>query len=147
MVGLNMETRKLEGTKALSVDLARQILSHFNDGKIAIVTDKPLPLLSATRKQWQKIIRQAERKRSSVLNPRKFEIEGELAHLRRMTFTAKSPTDDPQGEVSFATTEQFLQAPPICQTLYITCGIERHELYMLTAWMPPHGLVVFYEDK
>jgi hypothetical protein len=144
MLGLTVETRKLEGNKTLSGDLARHIRSHYREGKIAIVTDRPTALMSAVSKQWHKIIRQTERERSSTLNPRKSMLDEELASLQQVSFSAKLPIYDPQANVCFATANQFLQAPPICRTLYITYGIEKHEQYMLTAWMPPRGLVVFY---
>lgn len=144
MLGLGIENRKLIGSKTLSGDLAVHIQNRYKAGKIAVVADKPTALMSATCRQWRKVIRHAARERSSTLNPRKTELDEELARLQRVTFTAKLPVYDPQADVSFATTEQFLQAPPICCTVYITCGIERHELYLLTSWMPPGGLVVSY---
>jgi hypothetical protein len=144
MLGLGIENRKLVGAKTLSGDLAVHIQHRYKDGKIAIVTDKPTALMSATCKQWQKIIRHVARERSSMLNPRKAELDEELARLKQVTFTAKLPIYDPQADVSFAAVEQFLKAPPICCTLYIACGIERHELYLVTSWMPPGGLVVSY---
>ena len=145
MLGLGIENRKLIGAKTLSGDLAVHIQRRYKAGKIAVATDKPTALMSATCKQWQKVIRHAARERSSTLNPRKAELDEELARLRRVTFTAKLPVYDPQADVSFATVEQFLQAPPICCTLYITCGIERHELYLLSSWMLPGGLVISYD--
>jgi hypothetical protein len=145
MLGLSIENRKLKAGKSLSGDLANHIRHRYNHGKIAIITPKPVPLMSATRKQWQGIIRQIARQRSSTLNPRRIEFDNELMHLQQLAFTAIEPIHDPQSNVSFATIEQFLVAPPICHTLYITCHIEKHELYMATAWIPPHGLVVFYD--
>lgn len=146
MIGLVTESRKLEASKPLSKDLAHHIQAHYRTGKIAIVTDKPVALMSAVKKQWMKIIRQAARERSSTLNPRKLEIGEELERLQHVTFTATPPIYDPQADICFATVEQFIQAAPVCRTLYITCGVERHEQYMLASWMPPHGLVVIYEQ-
>lgn len=122
--------------------LARQI-----QGRVAVVTDRPIPLMSATRKQWLKIIRHVERERSSTLSARRFELTDELAYLKNVTFTAERPIADPQASICFATVEDFLQAPPICNTLYITCQIERHEQYMLASWMPPRSLVVVYDRR
>jgi hypothetical protein len=146
MIGLVTESRRLEKSKPLSKDLARHILTRYRTGKIAVVTDRPISLMSAARKQWMKIIRQTARERSSTLNPRKIEIGEELERLQHVTFTATPPIYDPQADICFATIEQFLQAAPVCRTLYITCGAEKHELYMLASWMPPRGLVVIYEQ-
>lgn len=146
MIGLSVENRKLIGSKTLSGDLAHHILCHYRGGKIAVVADRPLGLMSSVSKKWHELIRQTARERSSTLSPRRMELEEELNRLKRVSFTIEPPIYDPQADVCFATAEQFLQAPPICQTLYITYKIERHEQYMLAAWMPPRGLVVLYGD-
>lgn len=143
MTGLILEERELPDTKTLSWDIAHHILGRHSSGKIAVVTDKPTPLMSAARKQWLKIIRRKERERSSTLR-HKYELTEELERLREVSFTARPPFDDLEADISFATVEQFLQAPPICHTLYITYSIERHEQYLLASWMPPRALVVVY---
>lgn len=115
-------------------------------GKIAVVADRPTALMSAARKQWLKLIRLKQRELSSTLSPqRKLEIAHDLECLRGTTFTSQPPATDPQADILFATVEQFLQAPPICKTLYITGDVARHEQYMLATWMPPGGLVVIYD--
>jgi hypothetical protein len=126
--------------------LAHHILHRYQKGKIAVVTDKPAALMSAVSKQWQRIIRQTARERSSTLNPRKSVLDEELGILQKVTFTAKLPNYDPQADVCFATVEHFLQAPPICQTIYIIGDVQAHERYMLVSWMPPRGLVVIYDE-
>lgn len=146
MTGLYSEKRTLKDTTSLSFDLASHIFGRMVDGKIAVVTDRPTALMSATRKQWLRLIRLKQRGLSSTLSPhRKLEFTHDLECLRSITFTSQPPVTDPQADISFATVEQFLQAPPICKTLYITGGVERHEQYMLASWMPPHGLVVLYD--
>jgi hypothetical protein len=145
MQGLNIEQRRLEGTKTLSADLAQHILRRYYDGKIAVITDRPNVLISSVRKQWLRLIRQKARERSSTLNPRKSELDWELLRLQGVIFTAQLPIYDSHANVCFATIEQFLQAPPVSRTLYITHDIERHELYTVAAWMPAPGLVVIYD--
>lgn len=144
MIGLSSEIRELSGT-TLSHDLTQHMLAHQIQGRIAIVTDRPVPLMSAVRKQWIKIIRHLERERASTLSLRRLELTDELARLKNVTFTVERPISDPQASICFATVEDFLQAPPVCNTLYIACKVERHKQYMLASWMPPHGLVVIYD--
>ena len=144
MIGLSSEIREL-GNTTLSYDLAHHMLARQLQGRIAVVTDRPVPLMSAVRKQWLKIIRHMERERSSTLSVRRLELADELVRLESVTFTAERPINDPQASICFANVEDFLQAPPVCNTLYITRRIERHEQYMLASWMPPRGLVVVYD--
>lgn len=144
MIGLCSEIREL-GDTALSYDLAHHMLARQIKGRIAVVTDRPVSLMSAARKQWLKLLRHIERERSSTLSVRRLELANELTRLKSVSFTAERPITDPQASICFGTVDDFLQAPPICNTLYITCQIERHEQYMLASWMPPRGLVVIYD--
>jgi len=147
MIGLYIEQRALKGTTSLSQDLVGHILRQQRRGRVAIVTNKPITLLGAVRKQWSKTIHRVEREQVSTLGTlRKLQLADELSHLRRTTFTTELPINEPIADIAFATARDFLQAPPTCYTLYITCAIERHERYMLASWMPPHGLVVVYES-
>ncbi len=146
MIGLYSEIREL-GNTTLSYDLAHHMLARQLQGRIAVVTDRPVPLMSAVRKQWLKIIRHMERERSSTLTARRLELTDELERLKNATFTTERPIADPQASICFATVEDFLQAAPVCNTLYIACKVERHEQYMLTSWMPPRSLVVVYDRR
>jgi len=142
--GLIIENRILEDI-AISKILVRDVFERLPAGRIAVVTDKPVAMLSAVRKQWLKLFRQTQRARSSTLDhERQAQISYELAMLQDTTFTADNPLNDPVANVHFATAAQFLAAPPICATLIIVEHIERYELYMLSSWMPRNGKVIIY---
>lgn len=146
MHDLVSEHRELGGV-TLSKDLARHMSKRLAKGKVAIITDRPLPLLSSVRKQWIKLIRLAQRERSSTLNhSRQNEITQEILRLQNATFSIERPIDDPIADICLATIEQSLLAPPVCRTLYVTCNIQRYELHMVTSWMPQGGLVVIYGE-
>lgn len=147
MYGLAVEHRKIEGKMVLSKDLANHMSARQLNGKIAVATEKPTALLSAVRKQWFRLIRQAQRERSSVLGKRyKLNLDHHIERLQKTSFTSKPPIDDPIADIAFATVEQFLLAPPVCCTLYLVGDIGKREQHMLASWMPPHGLVVIYEQ-
>lgn len=146
MIGLYSEKRTIKDSTSLSSDLASHITGRLAHGKIAVVADRPTALMSATRKQWLRLIRLKQREWSSTLSTeRRLELTHDLECLRNATFTSQPPITDPLADISFATVAQFLQAPPICKTLYITGSVERHEQYMLASWMSQSGLVVIYD--
>lgn len=133
---------------ALSVDLARHISQRCIYGKIAVVTSHPQALLSSVRKQWLRLIRLAQRERSSTLDHQRRDSLSEAIHnMRAISFTAKDPADEPLAYVSFATVEQFIATPPQCATLYITEPISKLSQHMLVSWMPRSGRVVVYEQR
>lgn len=144
MHDLIIEKHTLNG-KALSYRLAHDIDRRMSRGKIAVVTEKPMTLLSSTRKQWLKIIRRVRSRRSATLGmPFVAELNARIAEMEELTFTTKLDDNLLNADVLFATAEDFVQLAPICQTIYITYDFEREKLYMLTAWMPRNALVVFY---
>lgn len=133
---------------SLSRDLAEEIRERGVFGKIAVVTDRPIVLLSATRKQWLKLARRTCRDRSSTLNTMKVaRLTQQIAWMQSLRFTASAPTDLLEANITFATAEDFVRVPPVCRTIYITYGFEKENLHMLTSWMPKGGLVVVYEQK
>lgn len=142
--GLIFESREL-GSSALSKVLARDIFERLSRGNIAVVTDKPVALLSAVRKQWLRFVGQARRAQSSTLDrDKRLRATHELIRLQNTVFTAANPASDPIANVYFAAVEQFLLAPPMCPTLVIAGRVERHELYMLSSWMSRGSLVITY---
>jgi hypothetical protein len=145
MHGLYIEKRSLNGKTALSWDLAHHMYVRSH-GKVAIITDKPVALLAATKKQWFKLIRHVQRERASTLNATRIvELSNQAAYMQSMRFTAKPPEDLLDADVVFATADDFVRVPPVCFTVYVTYSFEREQLHMLTSWMPKNGVVVIYE--
>jgi hypothetical protein len=144
MHGLFIENYSLDG-KTLSRQLAKHILADAPQGKIAIVTSKPTALLSSTRKQWFRLIRLTQRERSSTVTAaRKERLAMQLSWMSQLSFTAKPPDDVLEADVTFATADDFVRIPPVCQTIYVTYSFKREKLHMLTSWMPRNGVVVMY---
>lgn len=145
MHDLFVEKRSLKG-KPISWHIARHISSHGLNGKIAVVTDKPEALLSATRKQWLKLLHQTQNERASTLNAARLDmLTGQMLWMQGLSFTCKRPDDLLEADVTFATADDFVRVPPVCPCIYVTYGFEREKLHMLTAWMPRNGLVIIYE--
>jgi len=146
MQGLYIEHR-LKGSSTISEDLAKHLYTRALQGNVAIVTDSPVAMLSAVRKQWLKIERHLRRERSSTLNANKIlELTHQIARMQTIRFTAKAPRDDPMGDVQFATVEDWMAWPPECRTLYVTCQITNEQLHLVTSWMREGGVVVVYEQ-
>ena len=143
--GLIVEHRRPD--IALSVDLSSHISHRHSTGTIAVVTARPEALLSSVSKQWLRLIRRAQRDKSSTLNRQRITSLDELILvMQAISFTARDPADDLPAYVSFATIEQFMVAPPMCTTLYIVEPVTKIEQYMLAGWMRPGGLVVVYGE-
>jgi hypothetical protein len=145
MYALYIEHRSISGKDTLSWDLAHHMYLRSEHDKVIVVTDKPVESLSATRKQWFKLMRKVMRQRSETLNPvRANELTNQITYMQNLRFSAKRPVDDLIADVTFATADDFIGVAPVCNTAYVTAEIERAKLYILTSWMPENGVVVMY---
>lgn len=145
MYALYTELREINGKNLLSWDLAHHLYLRAARDKIIVATDKPTELLSATRKQWFRLMRQAMRQRSSTLNTlRSIELTNQIVYMQSLRFSSKRPMDYLDADVTFATAEDLIKAGPVCRTAYITYEIEKEKQHMLTSWMPTGGVVVMY---
>ncbi len=133
------------GGQSLSWLLARHIYTIGHGGRIAIVTDRPSALLSSTRKQWLRLLRRMQCKRSStIVNSRKKELDDRMLWMKQVTFASRVPDDFLEADVTFATAGDFVRMPPMCQYVFITCDVEPVRLHMLTSWLPENAEVVIY---
>lgn len=145
MQDLYIESRALSGGTLLSWDIAHHMYARGVQGNIAVVTDKPVALMAATRKQWLRLMRQVQRERSSTLNTvRIMELSNQIGWMQRLAFSCKLPEGGLTAGVTFATLEALLKIPPMCSTLYITQHIGSEDTHLLTAWMTKGGVVVTY---
>ncbi|HSW74869.1 MAG TPA: hypothetical protein VLG16_03295 [Candidatus Saccharimonadales bacterium] len=145
MYALYTELREINGKSLLSWDLAHHIYLRTPHDKVIVATDKPTELLSATRKQWLKLMRQAMRQRSSTLNAiRLTEITNQITHMQDLEFSAKRPKGYLYADVTFATADDLIKVAPICGTAYVMYDIGEEKLHLLTSWMPENGVVVKY---
>jgi hypothetical protein len=145
MHGLFIEKYQLEGG-SLARNIARHICSHSQNGKIAVVTDKPEALLPAVRKQWLKLLRQVQNEQAGALNPTRVDmLTQQILWMQELSFTYELPDDLLEADVTLATADDFVRTPPICRCVYVTYSFEREKLHMLTAWMPRNSSVVIYE--
>jgi hypothetical protein len=135
---------QIESAKgALSWQITRCLYLHQYRGKIVIVTNKPAAMLAAVKKQWHKLIRLVQRERSATLDAsRIFELTSQITFMQTLGFSVEG-TDQPTL-ITFNTPEYLLRYPTDCRTLYITVEIDKETAYLITAFMPRHGLVVLY---
>lgn len=141
---LVVEYRSPSGS--LSWDLAQQLSDSGTGGKVAIVAEHPVALLSSARKQWLKLTRRAQRDRSATINTLTVaNLTRRIAWMQSVEFSAKPPDDLLEANFTFATAEDFVRFPPVCPVVYVTYGFEKEKLHMLTSWVPKGGRVVIYE--
>lgn len=142
MHGLILEEDSF-GPNPSTKDLARHLYARMYYGKTVIITIKPVSVIASLRKQWLKLARKVQKERAKTSNAaRVAELSGIVSYMQNLKFTTHYPPDDYAGNVYIATVEEVLRWPPDCRTMYITCDIEREQLYMVTAWMPKGSLVV-----
>lgn len=145
MHGLHIEERHPKSDTLLPWDLAHHMYGRCAQGQVAVVAKEPAKLVQATEKQWMKTARQMQHERATTDDvARIIELARQISYIQCIKFSAEPPDDLLEDDVTFATAEDFLKAPPACPTLYITHELAREQLHMLASWMPTQSLVVLY---
>lgn len=148
MHNLQVELRELRSNMSLSMDLAQQISERSLSGKIVVVAQNPRSSYASVKKQWQRLIRQIEKERSGTLGSVQItKLQNEIRRMRELTFSFSFSNFELDAGVTFASADDLVEMPPICQTIFVTYDFERTKLHLLTSWLPLHSLVVIYENE
>ncbi len=146
MDGLYFEQRTPNGSSALAWDIARHLYTRQLWGKVAIVAEHPTVLASCLGKQWQRVLRQARRERSSTLTvTRLAQLSRDIANVQVMRFSTNP--DNPEATVLILTPDALLSFPPIFHTLYVTYQVDCNQLGRLARVVRRGGLVVAYTPE
>lgn len=130
---------------SLSQDLARHLYMRYGDHKIVIITEKPVVMLSALRKQWVRLTEEVRRARASTLKiDYIMEYDSTLARLRHFQMTVRKPSEAPRCRVFFVPPDHVEYIPNDCRTIYITCPITDADLKNIASHMSPGSLIVRY---
>lgn len=148
MPGFYSEQRSLSAGISLSRDLAQHIFMRGTKNGVVVVAEKPMDVLSTTKKQWHTLTRQVERERASTLKlVRIAELTNQIVWMQEVQFTSKLESILPENSITFATVEDLLVQAPICSTLYITRGVTAEQFRLMTSWMPENSVVIMYNLK
>lgn len=149
MVMPYFELRKqsARGTDSLAADIMRHLHARQHLGKAIIVSDQPIALLAASRKQWLKLARLLQKQRASTLNADKIlKYTHTIAHMQHMRFTARAPLQFPEADVYFLKPEEMGELSPRCYSTYITVTLQSDDCKMLCEQLPTQALVVDYAN-
>jgi len=132
MRGLRVEYRLVDQLP-LSQDIAEHMHANSVYGGVAIVAKHPARLHALLRRQWFELIRTSG---SPALTPQ----------TRQLHFSADLLHSSVAADVTIATADEFLLAPPICRIMYVTYALSNVRLRQITGFMPEQALVVLYEE-
>ncbi len=142
-----IELRKsaARGTDSIAADVMRHLHTREHLGKAVIVTERPLAMLAASRKQWLKISRAIQKQRASTLNADKIlKYTHTIIHMQHMHFSAKSPLEQPDADIYFMRPSDLVVMPVQCWTAYVLCPIRLDDAEILLVQAPTEALVVDY---
>ena len=141
----NIEEQILESGEPLSPELAKDIFTRIQHGKIAVVAERPNNLIAPVRKQWLKEVKHLQKLRASTINAQTIERYTKLiALMQRTNFTTKSPYADFYADVYFITPEKLPEFGQFAITLYVTCSVKQSILEDIDRFLPEDGRVVVY---
>lgn len=133
------------GSESVAADIARHIHSRQHLGKIVIVCDQPIVMLSAVRKQWLKLCRSIQKQRASTLNADKIlKYTHTITRMQHMSFTIQPPLEKPSADLFFATVDDLVGVPPRCVSVYVIHKLVVSDAEVIAHILGEESLVVDY---
>lgn len=145
-----IELRKTaaRGTDSIIADIMRHLHTRQHLGKAVIVSDDPITVLAAARKQWLKLSRSLQRRRASTLNADKIlKYTHTITRMQRMRFTVKSPLEQPDGDVYFLAATDLTVMPVHCWSVYTICNISEETASGIIRQLPADALIIDYQQS
>jgi hypothetical protein len=142
-----LETRTISSVAAgtIGADIAQHLSTRQHLGKVVVICDRPVIMISLVRKYWFRLTRTLQRERASTLNAEKIlALTHDITHMQRMEFAAKPLSDMPRADVLFLTPDQLHELPTSCFTMYVTTTPNEDQLTQAVAQLPSLSLVVDY---
>jgi len=133
------------GTDSVIADAMRHLNTRQHLGKAVIVCDQPTVTLSLARKQWLKLSRSLQKRRSSTLNADKIlKYTHAVTRMQRMYFTTRNPLERPGGEVFFLGSNELKTLPDNCWSVYLLGQLDPVTAFNLTGKLPEGALIIDY---
>ncbi len=142
---IEMRKTSARGTDSVAADMMRHLHTRQHLGKAAVITDQPLAILAAARKQWLKLSRAIQKQRAQTLNADKIlKYTHTITHMQHLRFTAKGPLEAPGADIYFLTPDNLTVMPIQCWTVYALDEPSADEAIDMLNQLPAEALVVDY---
>lgn len=136
------------GTASQAADLMRHLHTRQYVGRAVVVCEQPIAMLSALRKQWLKLSRTLQYRRSETLNVDKIlKYTHTITRMQRMNFTSKSAHDWSTADIYCLRPQDALVLPDDCYTVYVTTRPTSELPASLYLQIADGGLIVDYDHS
>lgn len=133
------------GTDSVAADMMRHLHTRQHLGKAVVVTDQPLAIMPAARKQWLKLSRAIQKQRAQTLNADKIlKYTHTITHMQHLHFTVKSPLEAPDADIYFLTPDALSVMPIQCWTAYLLTEPTLADATDMLTQLPTEVLIVDY---
>ncbi len=136
------------GTDSLAADIMRHMHARQHLGKVVIICDHPIVMLSACRKQWLKLSRTVQKQRAGTLNADKIlKYTHTITRMQRMSFTSKPTMSVPDADVFCISPDHINTIPPHTLSIYLTTDLDTKQTTLLVNHLLPEALVIDYRHE
>jgi hypothetical protein len=140
-----LRKQSAKGTDSVAADIMRHLHTRQHLGKVVVLSDQPVALLAASRKQWLKLSRTIQKQRASTLNADKIlKYTHTITHMQHLRFTAKRALQDPEADVYFIDERGCETMPLHCYSIYVTATIGDDTARNMITQLPSEALVIDY---
>ncbi len=132
-----LRKQSAKGTDSIAADIMRHLHTRQHLGKVVVMSDQPVALLAAARKQWLKLARTIQKQRASTLNADKIlKYTHTITHMQHMRFTTKDALEDADADVYFLDKSTCETMPLHCYSIYFTTALDTATVRHILAQLP-----------
>jgi hypothetical protein len=142
-----IERRIITESLPIIRDIAYTLYAYLPDGKIVIAANRPLSLLSPLRREWLKLIRQLQIKRSSTLNAKHIiQLSEQLTKMQSLKFALGSSLKKQDADVLIVTSLSELKEGSCIEAFYSIDQWNDVTLDQLKSKMSDNGQIILYSN-
>lgn len=142
-----LRKQSAKGTDSVAADIMRHLHTRQHLGKAVVISDQPVALLAASRKQWLKLARTIQKQRASTLNADKIlKYTHTITHMQHMRFTAKPALQDPEADIYFLDQSTCETMPLHCYSIYFTAKLKDDAARNIIEQLPSEALMIDYRQ-
>jgi hypothetical protein len=144
------ETRHqdLTAPETVMADVMRHFYARQRVGRAVVVCDNPAETMATARRQWMKLSRTLQQRRSAATNAVEIlKYTYNITQMQQLRLAAEAPHEDTGAGIYFVRAQDVHLLPPDCLTVYLVGRVQAGALAGIMLELAPAGLVVDYGDQ
>jgi len=139
---------RINAGTGVAPDLMRHLHARLHLGKAVVLCDNPPIMLALAEKQWRKLSRVLQQRRSFATNAVEIlKYTYTITQMQHASFTTDDVRDNAEASVYFARPDELHGLPADCLSVYLTAGVTPEVAARIVSKLPDLALLMDYTGR